>query len=350
MKNKLLAVFTAGVLLFNLVGASLAGPRHKKTRVKQANQLVALLPASDAVVAFDSKRFLNDALPTLLSANQPALAQITAKLDEVQQKSGIDLRQFDQVAAGFTMKQGAGKDVDFDPVIVARGEIKAGALVGIAKLASNGTYREEKIGDRTVYVFSARELGKKNIPAATNSKIAGAVGRAVDGLTNEIAVTSIDSNTLAFGSLVRVREALEAKSHVGVELTTLLERKPAAIMSFAAKAPNGLSKFLPLENDELGATIDSIRYLCGSMDVTDGNAVLQVMARTVKPEQAQSLLETLEGLQMVGKALIGGSKGADKQVYARLIDSVKFARTGNEVNLDLRVPQSDIDVLVGMIK
>jgi len=86
------------------------------------------------------------------------------------------------------------------------------------------------------------------------------------------------------------------------------------------------------------------------MDVTDGNAVLQVMARTVKPEQAQSLLETLEGLQMVGKALIGGSKGADKQVYARLIDSVKFARTGNEVNLDLRVSQSDIDVLVGMIK
>jgi hypothetical protein len=350
MKVKILALFTVAVLLLNLSGLALADTKGRKAKRRQTNPLVALLPASDGVVSFDVKRFFNDALPKLLSANQPLMAQITVKLDEVQQKTGIDFRQFEHVAAGFEMKQISAKEVDFDPVVIARGNISSGALVGVAKLASNGTYREEKIGDRTVYVFSAKDVVRKNAPTTGNSKVAGAIDRTIDGLTNEIAITSIDSNTLALGSLARVRQTLEAKTHVGVELTNLLSRKPNSVMSFAAKTPNGMSKLLPLDNDELGATIDSIRFLSGSMDVTEGNAVLSMMARTVKPEQAQSLLETLEGLQMVGKALIGGSKGADKQVYARLIDSVKFARTGNEVSLDLRVPQSDIDILVGMIK
>ncbi|MEP6850472.1 MAG: hypothetical protein ABI999_16560, partial [Acidobacteriota bacterium] len=330
MKNKVFAVFAASLLLLNVAGFSLAAQRNKRpvskrpAKVKQANQLVALLPASDAIVAIDSKRFVNNALPKLLSANQPLLSQITAKLDEVQQKTGIDLRQFEQVAAGFTMKQGTGKDVDFDPVVIARGDINAGALVALAKVASNGKYREEKIGERTVYVFSPKDLAKQHATVTGNQKVAGAIDRTIDGLVDEIAIASIDANTMALGSLSRVRQTLQTKTHVGLELTSLLSKKPTAIASFAAKTPAGMSKLLPLDNDELGATVDSIRFVSGSMDMTEGNAVLQMMARTVKPEQAQSLLETLQGLQMVGKAFLGGAKGADKQVYARLIDSVKF--------------------------
>ncbi len=65
-------------------------------------------------------------------------------------------------------------------------------------------------------------------------------------------------------------------------------------------------------------------------------------------EQAQSLQETLEGLQMVGKALIGGSKGADKQVYVRMIENLRLTRNVNEVIFDLQVPQSDINILLGV--
>lgn len=350
MKKKIFSLFAASALVLSVAGLSLAATRHNESRAKQVNPLVALLPASDAVASIDSKEFISHALPRLFSANQPLLAQITGKLDELQQQTGIDLRQFEQVAAGFAIIPGAGKDVDFDPVIIARGDINAGALAAVAKLASNGTYRVEKISERTVYIFAAKALTKKNVQITANSWIAKAIDRAINGLEGEIALTSLDGNTLAFGSLSRVKQTLDAKTHVGVELTSLLSKKPTAIMSFAAKTPNGMSKFLPLENDELGATIDSIRFLSGSMDMTEGNAVFQVMARTLKPEQAQSLLETLQGLQVVGKAFVGGSKAADKQVYARMIDSAKLARTGNEVNLDLLVPQSDIDILVGMIR
>jgi hypothetical protein len=349
MKNKIFAAFTVGALLLNFAGISLADADAKKAK-RQGNELVALLPVSDAVVSLDVKRFFNDALPKLLSANQTVLAEITAKLDEMHQKTGIDLRQFDQVAAGFAMKQIGPKEVDFDPAIIARGSIPAGGLVGIAKLASNGTYREEKVGDRTVYIFSVKEIAAKNAPKVSDSKIAGAIGRAVDGLSREIALVSLDARTLAFGSVARIRQTLTSKLHVDAELSTLLSRNPNSVGSFAAKTPAGMSKFLPLENDELGKTLDSIRFLSGSMDVTEGNTVVQMTARSLNADKAQSLLETLQGLQVVGKAFLGGAKGADKQVYARMIDNVKFNRTGSEVTLDLAVPQSDIDILIGGIK
>ncbi|MBC7795783.1 MAG: hypothetical protein H7Z37_02795 [Pyrinomonadaceae bacterium] len=73
-------------------------------------------------------------------------------------------------------------------------------------------------------------------------------------------------------------------------------------------------------------------------------------AKTRQNAQAQGLLETLQGLQMVAPALLNGAKGADKQVYARMIENVKFTRNLNEVSLDLDVPQSDIDVIIGAKK
>jgi hypothetical protein len=51
---------------------------------------------------------------------------------------------------------------------------------------------------------------------------------------------------------------------------------------------------------------------------------------------------------MVGKAFLGGEKGADKKVFARMIENARIINNGSEVMLDLQVPQSDIDILVGM--
>jgi hypothetical protein len=337
-------------MAFNLVGFALADVKIGKAERVQVNPLVALLPASDAVISLDAKRFFADGLPRILASNQPVLSEITSKLQDIKASLGIDFRQFDQVAVGLAAKRISPTEVDFDPVVIARGNFSSGALVSVAKLASNGTYREEKVGTRTVYVFSAKEIAQKNAAKISNSKLAGMINRTLNGFTKEVAVTSIDTNTLAIGSIVRVRQALDAKTHVDTEIANLLARKPNTIMSFAAKTPQGLSPYFKMENDELGKNLDSIRFLSGSMDVTESVAVVNFMARTTRPEQAASLLDTLTGLQMVGKAFLGGAKGADKQVYARMIDNVKFAQAGNEVTVDLQVPQSDIDILIGQIK
>lgn len=351
MKIRFIALTTAACLLLNFV-AFAAGdtPKRKAKKKTRISRLVSLLPASDGIAVFNAKRFFTDAMPQVLSANQPLLGQMTAKITEIESKTGIDLRKFDQIAVGVSMKKVNAKEVDFETVAIANGDISAGALIGVAKLASNGTYREEQINGRSVFVFTAKEVMKKTSSQTSGSKIAGMVDTALDGLTKEIAISALDSNTLVLGNLSRVRETLEARSRPSADLTAILAQKAASVMSFAAKTPEGMSNIMPLDNDELGKNVDSIRYLSGSVDVATAGTSLQVTAQTLKPEQAESLRSTLEGLQMVGRAIFGGSKRTDQQVYARMLKAAKFSSRGSEVTLDLLVAQADIDVLIAGVK
>ncbi|MDQ3132957.1 MAG: hypothetical protein M3Q99_19680 [Acidobacteriota bacterium] len=348
MKNRFLPLFLLFALSLNALGASFA---DVKSAVKnQSGQLVALLPASDAVMTFDAKRFMNDALPQILSGNQPMLSKILAHVDEVKAKTGIDLRQFEQVAVGVTAKQITAKEYDFEPVIVARGQINSGALLAAAKLAANGKYREEKVGGKSVFVFAAKEIAAANKPQNPTAKNGQMIDKIIGKLSQEIAVSAFDQNTLAFGTAARVRQTIESKTRVGTDIANLLNKKQSPVMNFAAKLPGGLKQFIPLDNDELGKNIDAIQYLYGSMNVVGDNTALELTAKTLTAAQAQELYETLEGLQMIGKVFLGSAKGADKQVYARMIENAKFTHAANEVKLDLQVQQSDINVLIGAKK
>jgi hypothetical protein len=346
MKNRFYPLFVLCALMLNAVGATFADT--KTANKTQASQLVALLPASDGVVVFDAKRFLSDAMPQILSGNQTLLGKVFAHVDEVKNKTGIDLRKFENVAVGVTATPVAPKNYDIEPVILARGaQINAAALLAAAKIAANGKYREEKIGGKTVYVFSAKEIAAANKPQATTADKARMIDKFIGKMSREIAVTAFDSNTLAIGTTARVRQTIEAKTRVGADISDLLNRKPGSVMNFAAKLPSGMSAFLPLDNEELGKNIDAIQYLYGSMDVAGAGAALQLMAKTRNDVQAQGLLETLEGLQTVVRVFLGSAKGADKQVYGRMIENARFSRTANEITLDLQISQNDLNVLIG---
>jgi len=351
MKTRSFAVAAIAALLISVTGFAKPDTRSALAKKREATRLVSMLPASDGVAVFDSKRFLTQGLPSLLSANQPVLAEVMAKLNEMENRTGIDLRKFDQIAVGVAMKQITPKEVDFEPVVIANGDINAGALLAVAKLASNGTYRVETIGTHTVYVFSAKDVMQKTAAKTTNSKIATIIDKALRGITKEVAVTALDKNTLVIGSLARVRATVEATSHVGADITGLLTVKENAVMCFAFKTPSGgMSKMLPLDNDEFGTNIDSIRYVSGSLDIEATGTSVQMIARTAKPEQASDLKDTLDGLQVVGGAIFGGSKRPDQKLYGRLIKNAKFEARGTDVTLDLLIPQADIDQLIGGIK
>ncbi len=350
MKIRSIAAAVVAVLLVNTLAFAAVDTRKNKAKKRQSSRLVTMLPASDGVAIFDAKRFLDDALPRLLSANQPMLGEIMAKINEMENRTGIDLRKFEQVAVGVAFKKVSAKKIDFEPLVIAGGDINAGALVAVAKLASKGTYREEKIGERTVYVFALKDVAQKHASKSSQSKVSGMIDDALNSLTKEIAVTSIDANTLAIGTLPRVRATLEGKTHAPVELTSQLSQKETAVMSFATRIPGGMESLIPLDNDELGKNINSIQLMAGSLDVAEAGTNLHVMARTLKADQAQSLSETLDGLKMLGGAILGGSKRPDQQVYGRLIKNLTIANRANEVTLDLLIPQADIDILIASIK
>ena len=343
MKSKIFVLIAVFAFVLSAVGAASA---QTKT-IKTADNLTALLPASDGVLTLDVQRILNESVPQILSGKPQMLADINAKINELRDKTGLDARQFEQLVVGVATKQINAQEFDLEPVFLARGKYNANALIAIAKLASKGKYREEKFGSRTVYIFTGKEIIEQNKPKAKGSWFDQAIDRMIKGLTKEIAVTSLDGNTLAFGSLARVRETFEGKVKINSEVLSLVNRKPNAVVNFGMQLPNGLSNFVKLDNDEIGRTLDSIRQLSGAVEIAGDNATVSVLAKTLRAEQAQTLHETLEGLQMLGKAFIGG-KGEDKKVFARMIDNAKITRNASEVSLDLQVPQSDINILLGV--
>ena len=354
MKVRIYAVAAIMCLLANvtLLAAQPDG-RGKRSRraVKLARgaKLVPILPASDAVVTFDNKRFFAEGLPTILSTNQSALAEILSRINATANRTGIDLTKFDEVAVGINIKQVAPGNVDFDPVAIASGDINAAAMVNVGKLAAAGSYREETIAGRSVYIFSAKDAAQNTGSTASNSKIAAAVDKAVQGLTDEVAIAAYNSTSVVVGSYGRVKETLESRSHPSSELTALLNRDPAATLNFAAKTPAGLDGMLPLGRDMLADDLRSIQYISGAFDVTAAGATLAVAARVLKPEQAVHLKNTVDGLRAFG-SIFAASKRTDQQVYARMIRNVKVAAAGTDLTLDLMVPKADIDTLVSGVK
>lgn len=345
MKFRIVAFLTAAFVL-GLIAFSF----ETKTNAKTTAELAALLPASEIVMTFDAQKTLNTALPQILTANQEKLTEINAQIDEIKSKIGLDPRQFEQVAVGMKTTQIGAQTTEFDPFIFARGSFNSNQLITAAKLFSKGKYTEEKIGNRTIYVFKIepKSGAATSTKPAKNSMIGKILNSVFKNLSREIAVTAYDDNTLAFGTTARVREAFGTqKSKVSAEVLALANKNPNAILNFGGKMPRGLGAFLPLDNDEIGKTLDAINQVSGSLDVANGKSNLFVSAKTLKPEEAQQLYDTIDTLRTLGKMFLGGNKNADKQVYARMVENANITRTGTEVSLDLEVPQSDIDVIVG---
>ncbi|HEY0459286.1 MAG TPA: hypothetical protein VGC97_09140 [Pyrinomonadaceae bacterium] len=349
MKRKIFVLFLLCGFVLSAVSVGFADPKDDK-KAKNTNQLLAILPASDGVVTIDAKRFFGQALPQILSANQPLLTDLTGQLDAIKTATGIDYKKFDQIAIGVNAVKISETRYNFEPLILARGQYNAAGLLAVAKIASNGKYREEKIGERTVYVFSAKEIIEQHRSKITNSMIGKLLDKILAGLNDELALTAYDANTVAVGSLPRVREIFEGKTRLSAEVLDLVSRKPNAVVNFGARVPNGLAKFFDLDNDEIGKNLDAVRSLSGSMDVIEGNTAVSFSAKTLNAEQAKGLKETLDGLQMLGKAFLGGSKSPDKKVYGRMVENARIAQLGNEVTIDLLIPQSDLNVIVGAKK
>jgi hypothetical protein len=350
MKKKYFALAAITALLLNIAVFAAMDTKRPRAKKRASMRLVAMLPASDGVAIFDAKQFFNTSMPTILASNQPVLSEITAKINEMANRTGVDLRKFDEIVVGVATKQVSATETDYEPVAIASGAVTDGAINAIKKLAQNGSYREEKIAGKTVYIFTAGPSVQNTSSATSSSKITAAIDKALRGLQREVAVTVLNNNTLVFGCPDRVRETLEGRTHVGADLNGLLAAKETAVANFAFKTGGKMANMLPLDSDLLGKSLDTVQYITGSLDVATTGTTLQAMARTRLPHDAAQLKDTLDVLKQMGGALLGGSKKPNQALYGRLLNNARVTLRGTDVVLDVTVAQSDIDALVAGIK
>ena len=341
---------TAFIAAFALIAANFAAVFAQNATTKNAapaNDLVALLPASDIVAVADMRRLTTDALPQILASKPAMLAKINQDLDAFKAKTGIDVRQFERVAVGVKYDRAVAGKIDFAPVAVTRGNFNAAGLLGAAKIALSGKYREEKIGSRNLLVVSLKDVAAQ-MPQSKDPAKGDKMSQIIAKLTTgEVAFHAVDRHTLAFGDLKQVRAMIEtnAKTGANAELISLANRNPNAVLSFAGNIPPDLQSLMRFDNDEIGNILASLRQGFGSLDVSGGNANILFAARTETAEQAKNLKETLLGLQSLS-GLLRARKSARNEVLADIAESLKISQTANEIELRAFVPQTALDRLL----
>ena len=336
MKNRFInsALLVVAVLGLLQIDAA-AQPRNRNTTPAAAG-LMASLPASDAVAQIKIKRLLDEAMPRILANNPTRLAQVNASIENFKTRTGLDARQFDQVALGARFTYPGEGVTKVQTVALAKGTFNAAAMVAAGRVATNGKYREEKYQGKTIYIFTLEE----------NIQMLGVF----DFKINELAVTPLDANTLALGDPTSVRSAIDvnrAAARANSELIALATRDPNAIIGFGANVTEQLVNNIDIGNAPIGADLAKLRQAYGSVGTTEKDLELFLAARAVNAEAAKSLGDTLEGLKQFGALLVGRLSGARGVLAKSALTNLQIVTQANELQIRTAVPQADIGPLMG---
>lgn len=297
--------------------------------------LMSSLPQSDAVALINVNRLLDEAMPKLLAENPARLAEVTNELANFKTQTGLDLRSFDQIALGFRYLYPAEGITKISTVGVARGTFNAAAIVAAGRVAANGKYVEQKYRGKTIYIFTLnRQL-----------KLLGLW----DINVGDLAVTSLDSNIIALGELDAVRGVIDAQTsrkYANPELIALASRDPNAIIGFGGNLTEKLLANLRVTNDGVARQITAVRQVYGTLGMTTTDLELMLAARTVDPDSARNLSDTVEGLKQFGAIFINRLSPAKGTLARSALNNLKITTQGNELQLRTAVAQADVTPLI----
>lgn len=344
MKRTLLVSFTAFALaLFTF--APQADAQQQKRRgaanssgASNASALAGLpLPASDAAVVVQLRRLLTEAVPRALSSDPARLAAINADVEAFKAKTGIDPRSFDTLAAGalLTTLPSGGVKVD-RTVAIARGSFNPGAIVAAGRIASKGSYREEKHGGKNIYVFDLND----------QIKVFGLLNMRV----SKLAIAELDANTLATGDPEGVRASIDAAAGRAPKASGLaFLSQPAdanTLIAFGGKTSPEVMGRMDFGNPELTKSVGAIREFYGAVGMTAAGFDMRTTLRTLDASDAKHLSDTLLALKQFAPVLLERITGERGRVARNAVTNLQVEARANEVQMRLEVPQADVTALV----
>jgi hypothetical protein len=338
VKKVSFAVLTIALALAFVLPLESFAQRSRKTTSTQASpasDLMSSLPPSDAVALVNVNRLLDEAMPKLLAENPARLAELTNELANFKTQTGLDPRSFDQIALGFRYLYPAEGITKVSTVALARGTFNAGAIVAAGRLAANGKYAEQKYLGKTIYIFTLdRQL-----------KLLGLW----DIKVGDLAVTAVAGNMIALGDLDAVRGVIDAnatRKHANPELIALASRDPNAIVGFGGNLTERLRQNLSITNNSIARELTAVRQVYGTLGMTTTDLELMMAARTVDPDSARNLSDTVEGLKQVGAFFINRLSPVKGTLARSALNNLKVTVQGNELQIRTAVAQSQVTPLI----
>jgi hypothetical protein len=339
VKNSILKSIAAGLaFIFALSAFSNTASAQRSRRAPApaaAPSLLSSLPPSDAVALVNVARVLDEAVPKLLAENPTRLAEVNSELATFKAQTGLDPRSFDQIALGLSYQYPSEGITKITTVAIARGTFNSGAMVAAGRMAANGKYVEQKYQGKTIYLFTLdrqiRLLGLWDLKLS------------------DLAVTSLEGNTLALGDLESVRRVIDAnrtRKHANPELIALATRDPNAILGFGGNISEALLRNLRISNDNVARELTAVRQVYGALGMTTTDLELMVAARTVDTYSAKNLGDTVEGLKQFGALFINRLSAAKGTLARSALSNLKIATQGNELQIRTAVAHSQVTPLM----
>ena len=306
----------------------LSQTRRAAAAPKPAPSLLSGLPQSDAIALVNVRRLLDEAVPKVLAGSPAKIAELNAEIEKFKVKTGLNARDFDQLALGMHYTYPAADITKVDSVALARGAFNTAALVTAGSATANGKYREEKYQGATIHVFTLDQ----------QMKVFGLFEMKV----HELAVSALTGNVLAIGTPVTIRSAIDASKRpagLNTDLITLATRDPNAIIGFGANVTPGLVAGMKLSNEDNAKDLATIRQVYGTVGITEKDVELFLAARTVSAESAKNLSGTLEGLKQLGVFAVGRMPAPKGTLARAALNNVKITTQGNELQIRTAVAQ-----------
>jgi hypothetical protein len=321
--------------LLAVASAGLAQRSRKASVTREVPSILSSLPPSDAVALINVNRVIDEALPKLLAENPQKLAEVNAELTTFKEQTGLDPRSFDQVALGLQYTYPSEGITKIKTIALARGTFNAGAIVAAGRMAANGKYLERKYQGKTIYIFTLdRQLRLLGL---------------WDLKVRDLAVVSLDGNTLALGDLESVQGAIDAirtRKHANAELIALASRDPSAILGFGGNVSDALMQSLKISNGSIARELTAVRQVYGSLGMTSTDLELMMAARTVDTYSARNLGDTVEGLKQFGSLFINRLSAAKGTLARSALNNLKITTQGNELQIRTAVAQSQVAPLM----
>lgn len=325
-------------VIFVALIASFTLASHRKAVPPDARTLLSSLPASDFVTYVDLQRILTEIIPRLLAKDPATLAKMTALINEVKTKSGVNILAIDSVVLGVKFVGNLTHDMKKDNlgvVIIAHGDFDSSALIAFLKQETKGKAHEETYGGKVIYSEPQPAPPKKKTERET------------------AALCVLDANTVAVGDLPQVRAAIDAfagKDRVDPALVQLAERDASSFTGMAGNVPASLIQDLqesaPPEDQMaqvVNKAIAGLKQIFASISATSTDFSATVGVRLSSSEQAASLGDTLMGLRQQAIS------GTEEQELRSLIESTKITAQGDEVQISAAIKNEDVQEFVASI-